>query len=252
MPLSAQDWHTRYQIQAQWTRALRYYFFDLLKSHHQKRILDIGCGTGVLLPDLQNLSPAEIFGGDIDLEHLEMAKDKSPESHLLGADVHHLPFKAGSFDLVLCHYFLMWTGNPTSALNEMRRVTADDGYVVAFAEPDYGGRIDHPPEFIKIRDLQIAGLLRAGADPRMGRELKSLFSAGGFTEITCGVYEGSWQGEPSPDEIESEWQVLEEDLAGQLSAAEIAALKKYEMGVRKKGARLIYVPTFYCWGKAAI
>ncbi len=40
----------------------------------------------------------------------------------------------------------------------MHRVTSNNGYVVAFAEPDYGGRIDYPPEFIKIRDFQIKGL----------------------------------------------------------------------------------------------
>ncbi len=249
MPLSLQDWHDRYQIQAQWTRALRTYFFELLKSHPQKKILDIGCGTGVLLPDLQSLSPADIYGADIDLEHLSLAKGTSPNSHLLGADVHHLPFKDESFDMVLCHYFLLWTGNPSAALKEMRRITVENGYVVAFAEPDYGGRIDYPPEFIKIRDYQITSLINAGADPRMGRTLKALFSAGGFSEIVCGVYEGSWENAPSQLEIDSEWRMLEEDLSGLVSRAEISVLKKQEASARQKGSRLIYVPTFYCWGK---
>lgn len=249
MPLSPQDWHDRYQVQAQWTRALRTYFFDLLKSHPQEKILDIGCGTGVLLPDLQALSPAEIFGADINLENLSLAKSGSPNSHLIGSDVHHLPFPDDSFDLVLCHYFLLWTGNPSAALKEMRRITSDNGYVIAFAEPDYGGRIDYPPEFIKIRDYQITGLINAGAYPRMGRTLKALFSVGGFSDIVCGVYEGAWQKDPSQSEVESEWQVLEEDLSGILSKEEITVLKKHEMAAWEKGTRLIYVPTFYCWGK---
>jgi ubiquinone/menaquinone biosynthesis C-methylase UbiE len=249
MPLSPQDWHDRFQVQAQWTRALRLYFFDLLKTHPQKRILDIGCGTGVLLPDLQVLSQAEIYGADINLDHLNLAKETSSNSHLLGADVHQLPFQDQSFDMVLCHYFLMWISNPTAALNEMRRITSDAGYVIAFAEPDYGGRIDFPQEFTKIRDYQITSLLGAGADPRMGRSLKALFSNAGFSEITCGVYEGYWQEKPSGTEIESEWKVLENDLSGLLSRTEIAVLKDQDFLARENGTRLIYVPTFYCWGK---
>jgi len=174
MPLSVQDWHDRYQIQAQWTRALRLYFFELLKSHTQEKILDIGCGTGALLPDLQALSPAEIYGADIKINNLNHAQQTSPDSHLIGADVFHLPFEDDSFNLVLCHYFLLWTGSPTGALKEMHRITADQGYVVAFAEPDYGGRIDYPPEFIQIREHQITSLITAGADPPDGQVIKEL------------------------------------------------------------------------------
>jgi len=209
----------------------------------------MGCGTGVLLPDLQALSPAVVFGADINLNNLSLAKKGSPDTPLIGTDVFHLPFPDDSFDLVLCHYFLLWTGMPSAALKEMRRVTSENCYVVAFAEPDYGGRIDYPPEFIGIRDYQITGLINAGANPRMGRSLKSIFSEGGFTDIVCGVYEGSWQKEPSQAELDSEWQVLAEDLSGILSKAEIAVLKKHEMEAIAKGTRLIYVPTFYCWGK---
>lgn len=249
MPLSLQDWHDRYQVQAQWTRALRTYFFDLLNTHPQERILDIGCGTGVLLPDLQALSPADIFGADINIENLNLAKNGSPETQLTSSDVFHLPFPNDSFDLVLCHYFLLWTGYPSGALKEMHRVTSNNSYVVAFAEPDYGGRIDFPSELSKIRDYQITGLINAGADPLMGRKLKSLFINEGFSDIVCGVYEGSWDKNPSQAELESEWRVLQEDLSGILSKSEIAVLKKHETKSIEKGTRLIYVPTFYCWGK---
>ena len=251
MSLTLQDWHDRYRVQAQWTRALRTYFFELLKTHPQERILDMGCGTGALLPDLQALSPAEIYGADINLDNLSLAKEGSPDTSLIGTDVFHLPFPDDSFDLVLCHYFLMRTGFPPAALKEMRRVTADNGYVVAFAEPDYGGRIDYPPEFIRIRDYQITGLLNAGADPRMGRSLKAIFSEVGFSDIICGVYEGSWQKDPSQADLDSEWRVLEDDLSEVMSGEEIAVLKKREIKSMEKGTRLIYVPTFYCWGKVS-
>jgi len=249
MPLSIQDRQNRFLIQAQWTRALRLYFFDLLNIQQMGKILDMGCGTGALLPDLQSLSPADIFGSDILETHLLVAQQTCPECHLNSADVHHLPFPDNVYDLVLSHYFLMWVGNPAQALEEMIRTTKPGGYIVAFAEPDYGGRIDFPLEFTKMQDYQISGLLKAGADPRMGRKLQSLFLESGLADVQTGVYEGKWKQKPSQEEIESEWRVLEEDLAGSLSPTELNALKKLEQTAWENGSRLIYVPTFYSWGK---
>jgi len=249
MPLSIQDRQNRFLIQAQWTRALRLYFFDLLNIQQMGKILDMGCGTGALLPDLQSLSPADIFGSDILEEHLLVARQACPDCHFNSADVHHLPYPDNIYDLVLSHYFLMWVENPTKALEEMIRITKPGGHIVAFAEPDYGGRIDFPPEFNDMKDYQISGLLKAGADPRMGRKLQSLFLKSGLADIQTGVYEGKWEQKPSQEEVESEWQVLMEDLAGFLSPAELSALKIAELAAWENGSRLIYVPTFYSWGK---
>ena len=249
MSLSIQDWHNRFLIQAQWTRALRLYFFDLIKLDPANKILDIGCGTGALLPDLQSLSPADIYGADVSIDHLRQASQLSPESSLLGSDVHNLPFADNTFDMILSHYFLMWIGNASHALKEMARVIKPNGYLVAFAEPDYGGRIDYPPEFINFREYQISGLIKAGADPLMGRKLPHLFHEIGLHDIQCGAYDGRWESPLSKQDIDSEWVVLEEDLQGILSPQEIIELKKYEQKTMEDGSRLIYVPTFYAWGK---
>jgi ubiquinone/menaquinone biosynthesis C-methylase UbiE len=249
MTLSLQDWHQRFTIQAHWTKALRLYFFDLLKTHSSDKILDIGCGTGVLLPDLQVLSPAAIYGADLSLAHLQIARNQCPDCYLSGADVYQLPFPDNTFEIVLSHFFLMWIPIPDNAIREMLRVTKNGGYLVCFAEPDYGGRLDYPTEFIKLRDYQISGLLNAGADPRMGRKLKGLFHNNKLEEIQCGVYEGYWGSSLSSDEEESEWKMLEHDLQGVLSKKELIELRKHDQSAREKGTRLIYVPTFYAWGK---
>ncbi len=249
MPLSREEWHQRFKLQARWTEALRLYFFELLKTNDITAVLDMGCGTGALLPDLQSLSSGVIWGADIELEHLDLARTVCPECRLAGANVHHLPFSDSSFEVVLCHYFLMWVGDPGHALAEMRRVAKPGGFVVAFAEPDYGGRIDYPPEFFSLRDDQISGLLEQGADPRMGRKLKGLFQSQGFSNIESGVYQGRWSSDESPEEINSEWKILAEDLAGTLTIKELGVLRKHDQAARMKGTRLIYVPTFYAWGK---
>jgi ubiquinone/menaquinone biosynthesis C-methylase UbiE len=250
MALSREELHQRFLIQAQWTEGLRLYFFELIKDDSVHTILDIGCGTGALLPDLQALSPAMILGADINTYHLQLAKKICPDCDLSGADVHQLPFPDRVFDVVLCHYFLMWTENPTLALQEMHRVTKTGGKVVAFAEPDYGGRIDHPQEFSVIRDNQLRSLSNAGADPLFGRKLKSLLSTSGFSEIECGVYQGSFPSQQSTrQEFETEWMVLANDLSDQMDPGEIEKLRLREQAAREAGTRLIYVPTFYAWGK---
>jgi hypothetical protein len=140
-------------------------------------------------------------------------------------------------------------GNPEHALSEIHRITRPGGIVAAFAEPDYGGRIDYPTEFIRIRDYQISSLLNAGADPRLGRKLKSLFTAGRFSDLQYGVYQGSWQGEVTDQEFESEWKILKEDLSDFLNRSELLALKKHDQHTREQGSRMVYIPTFYAWGK---
>jgi len=227
------------------------YFFNLINKDHITRVLDIGCGTGALLPDLEALSPGKIIGADIDLEHLLLASTHSPDADLLGANVHRLPFPENSFDIVLCHYFLMWAGDAQHALQEMGRITRPGGTVVAFAEPDYGGRIDHPPQFTPIRDLQIAALQKAGADPLLGRKLRGMFWEAGFTDIEAGVYQGSLSRETTQEEIESEWKVLAADLADFLSDKELEEFQQHELSSRQKGTRLVYVPTFFTWGKVS-
>jgi SAM-dependent methyltransferase len=249
MSLSLQDWHNRFLIQAQWTKTLRLYFFELLKTRPADRILDIGCGTGALLPDLGALTAAEIHGADISLEHLRLAQAECPECLLTAGDAHCLPYPEDAFDICLAHYFLMWASNPKTALKELKRVTKNGGYLVCFAEPDYGGRLDYPPEFISLRDYQISALLHAGADPRMGRKLKGLFHSLELGDVQCGVYEGRWDKNPSQSELDSEWQTLASDLGGILSQSEINQLKKHDLKARQAGSRLVYVPTFYAWGK---
>jgi SAM-dependent methyltransferase len=248
MPLSREDWHQRYLVQARWTAGLRRYFFDLVKGETIQSVLEIGCGTGALLPDLNAITPGQVFGGDINQEYLRLARDICPDCSLAAGNVNQLPFADHSFDLVLCHYFLMWTADPARALSEMRRVTRSGGKVAAFAEPDYGGRIDHPPHFTRIRELQIAGLEEAGADPLLGRKLAGLFRTSGLADLECGVYQGSFSGEHSPSEVDSEWMVLAEDLKGALTPSELEDLRQEDLSARQEGTRLVYVPTFYAWG----
>jgi ubiquinone/menaquinone biosynthesis C-methylase UbiE len=123
MTLSISQWHQRYQQQARWTQNLRKYVYDKVRIQQGNKILDIGCGTGVLENELYRYSPSLVVGLDIDFSALKIAHEYAPNSIYTVGDCKRLPFRAGIFDVTLCHFLLLWVKNPINAIEEMARVT---------------------------------------------------------------------------------------------------------------------------------
>jgi SAM-dependent methyltransferase len=92
-------------------------------------------------------------------------------------DARRLPFADNSFDLVFSQCVLLWTGS-TQAAAEIHRVLEPNGVLIGL-EPDYAGMIEYPPE-IGTRDIWLAALARAGAEPRIGRVLPGVLAELGF------------------------------------------------------------------------
>jgi ubiquinone/menaquinone biosynthesis C-methylase UbiE len=248
MTLSIDQWHQRYLQQARWTRNIRMYLYQRSELRRANRILDIGCGTGVLENEFPHETTANIFGVDIDLKALQFAKNNSPASFYTNSDCLGLPFASASFDNTLCHFFLLWVESVPDALTEMKRVTRSGGHVLALAEPDYGGRIDFPEELVKMGTWQTQALEIQGAKPLIGRQLRALFSKAGLTDIEVGVLGGRWTTHDAND-FELEWQVLTSDLSHNPDFQEQAdQFKTIELDSRKFQRRILFVPVFYAIG----
>lgn len=247
------NWHERFLQQARWTKSLRDYLFGRALPPTAAKILEIGCGTGAILSDLKGLSSGSghtPFGIDLQPTHLELARRYAPLARLACADAHELPFPDHSFDAVFCHYLLLWLDDPGRALQEMRRVTAPGGAVLALAEPDYGGRIDYPEGLGRLGSWQSQALQDQGADPRMGRRLAGLFRQAGLVEVESGVLGAQWSQAASREDLEMEWQVLRNDLAEAVPREELEALEQLDRQAVQTGERVLFVPTFYAWGKS--
>jgi SAM-dependent methyltransferase len=65
------------------------------------RILDVGCGTGVLLARLKS-ERRELYGFDISPTGVRIAKTINKDTNLFVADARHMPFKSNSFDYIIC------------------------------------------------------------------------------------------------------------------------------------------------------
>ncbi len=242
------EWHARFQEQSVWTASARQYVLGKIGAGQAKNILEVGSGTGAVTEALHDLSPAKIYGIDIDPERASFACREDPASLFACADGLHLPFPQGAFDICICHFYLLWVSNPSAAVEEMRRVTRKGGWVTALAEPDYGGRVEYPAEMRALGDLQTHALRKQGANPEIGRRTADLFLQAKLKEVHSGVLGGEWQ-HPDPQRSGMEWQVLENDLAELVPPEQLARYRQVDERSRRNGERVQFVPTFYAWGK---
>lgn len=89
------------------------------RVHFSGKVLDNGCGTGILFATLQN-NDAQVIGLDISSEMLKYAKKHA--DHLLLGNSEQLPFKDSTFDVVFCRSLLHHLPNPQKAVDEIKRV----------------------------------------------------------------------------------------------------------------------------------
>ena len=266
------DSHKRYLHQANWTQDLRNYIFNKVGLNEESRVLEVGCGTGAIISQIN----FPVYGLDLNLRALKEAKVRvqtdfsstprskgfSPyftrkerakalttrEKLLICGDAFELPYANSSFDVVFCHFLLLWLPNPQEAIKEMMRVTKTGGDIIAFAEPDYSERVDKPIELVKLGKWQSDALRARGANPDIGGELAELCYRAGIKIIETGTLSKS-TSEVSADERANEWETLKADLTGIVPVANIRKMKKIDDEAWRQGTRVLDVPTYYLWGK---
>jgi len=105
------------------------YKIVLANVTHVDRILDLGCGTGMLLSPLERRAKL-VVGVDMSAEMLRMAKKRATGVPLLLADADHLPFTDGSFDIVVSVTLLQNMPDPGKTVRELARVLRSDGKAI--------------------------------------------------------------------------------------------------------------------------
>lgn len=99
---------------------------SLLGDIKGKRILDAGCGNGIITEFLTAYN--EVLGLDFSFSMLKMAERKNFIPILGGAS--HLPFKNNAFDCVLGIGLLQYVENEAEVVQEMVRVTKPQGTII--------------------------------------------------------------------------------------------------------------------------
>jgi len=98
-----------------------------------QRILDLGCGTGFFLAELEAQHPGSV-GLDISHEMLRVSEQYVPGAKLVTADAERLPFEPGAFDVVFCKGSLHHTRDHVGFLSNCREVLGPGG-VLIMSEP---------------------------------------------------------------------------------------------------------------------
>ncbi len=102
--------------------------FKSRSMQNDVRIADLGCGTGYLLQQLQQLGFEDLHGFDIASEMLAVVESCTnlPSSKLTEADLQALPVPDQQFDAVFSNAAIQWCDTARTA-TEIRRVLRPDG-----------------------------------------------------------------------------------------------------------------------------
>ena len=147
------------------------------------RILDVPCGGGVALRGLRAGQGVEYVAADISQTMLDRTMDAARERGVADqvvprvADVGDLPFRSGSFDLVVTFTGLHCFPDPARAVVEMVRVLRPGGVITGSAVLNDTG-LRHEP---MRRVGRLAGLLGPGCT---GSEVVHWLAAQGCDDVS--------------------------------------------------------------------
>jgi SAM-dependent methyltransferase len=95
----------------------------------RSRVIDIGAGTGALVPCITADAPAgQVIALDASMEMLRAARDRTT-AHVAQADALALPIRTAAADAVLMAFVLFHLNDPSGALTEARRVLRVHGAI---------------------------------------------------------------------------------------------------------------------------
>ncbi|MGH7390956.1 MAG: methyltransferase domain-containing protein [Candidatus Rokuibacteriota bacterium] len=169
---------------------LRRRFLRFVPVRAGDRVLEVGCGSGVVLRDLAaRVGPrGRVVGADPSRWLLDAASRLLDGHPLRGrialrtADGARLPFAAGRFDVTVAVTVLLHVADPLAVVREMARVTRPGGRV-AVQDQDFGTvALAHPDRALTGRILDgVAAHIYE--EPWSGRRLPGLLRAAGLTSI---------------------------------------------------------------------
>lgn len=165
-------------------------YLDRLPLHAADRVLEVGCGTGVIL---RSIARREAFTGsalgvDQGGTFIEAAR-RFAEREGVGesiefrvGDVHALDVEGGAYDIVIAHTLISHVSEPESVLREISRVLRPGGTAVIF-DGDYASLTFAYAEHATGRQMDAALAEATFNNPLVMRDLPRLLPALGLDVI---------------------------------------------------------------------
>jgi ubiquinone/menaquinone biosynthesis C-methylase UbiE len=154
---------------------------------HARRILALGCGTGIEVRALRRLAGPEvaIIGLDHSPALIDAARRLTANEGLSGnvtyqvGDAHHPPYGDDEFDIVTLHTLISHVDDPLQVLHEARRLVRPGGTVAVF-DGDYASLTFAHPDHALATTIEEKLIQLIVANPRIMRDLPRLLRAAGL------------------------------------------------------------------------
>ena len=168
---------------------LRRRYLKWLPVRARDRVLEVGCGTGVVARDLASLVGRGGVVTAVDTSTTLLARARALSRGVPGgriefrqADGHRLPFADRRFDVVLAITVILHVEDPLRVVKEMARVARPGGRV-GLQDQDFGliGAA-HPDRELTARILDGVAA-RIYPEPHSGRRLGALLRAAGLVGV---------------------------------------------------------------------
>jgi SAM-dependent methyltransferase len=165
-------------------------YLDLLGIQSGERVLDVGCGSGVVTRDIARRvgSGGRAVGIDQSPQFLVAARELAQAAGLGGrvefreGSALHLPFSDGAFDVAIAVTVLSHTPGGEHAIAEMARVVRPGGRVGVFDFDSDMTCVTHPDRALTRRIVAAASDATA-VDGWIARRLPLLFAGAGLQDV---------------------------------------------------------------------
>jgi len=128
------------RFMGRYSRPLAEQFVDLVAVRPSDRVLDVGCGPGILTaPLVERCGPEGVGAVDPSPPFVADVRERLPGVDVREAAAEALPFDDHAFDAALAQLVVHFMTDPVAGLREMGRVTKPGGVVAASVWDFVGG-----------------------------------------------------------------------------------------------------------------
>jgi SAM-dependent methyltransferase len=160
-------------------------YTDLVGVRSGQRVLDVGCGPGVLTARLVDRCGTDgVAAVDPSEPFVEAARARLPGVDVRRATAEDLPFADDTFDLCLAQLVVHFMADPVAGLREMGRVARPGGLVSASVWDHTTGTGPLSPFWSAARDLDPAAPGEADLAGSREGQLAELAEDAGLVEVT--------------------------------------------------------------------
>lgn len=149
----------------------------------ESKLIDLGCGTGELLQQLELAGYSKLSGLDLSSQMIAAAQQKAPSAEFHHAAIEELPFEDGFFDVVVSNAAIQWC-DADSAASEIFRVLKPGGNILI--------NVFSAGTLHQWHDAFVVNGFESRVHPLAGdQEIEDAFTAAGFADMKVQPFQES-------------------------------------------------------------